>query len=418
MFLAILLFLFTGRTAQAQHGPPLPVAVATTDVRAVKLLKDEFIPANPPTGKAGVIQQISQPVTCTITLSGPIPPGYLVTYSWVGLDFKGNDSAQTVTGYFHQPGFAVPVCTVHFYNPNGVEGWTQGECKTVYCIGGPITYGVYGGSQGTPIRRQSNVTTFAPGPTYSQYFTIDPATNPTGWQSPQCVTASPQFPYQAGIGTCTWTWTIPTSFKRLDTGNANASIVQLGATSVTSSSTAQLNFHFDNGSTSDPVTFDAADDSDQLMYINPFTDAGVVAPGLGQISALQPSTVTQLSKSHWVVNANVTGTNFTYCLKDQIGDAMPGVTIVERWESPFHQGSGQLWPSEQSASFVDSFYWDTGSPYNHPISGGVPIQTQTHRYYGATTNAAAYAATGLPGILVMTTTTKWYDDDTTNPPTP
>lgn len=400
---------------------------ATTDQRCYRLVGDEYVPSSPP-GKGGLVQQISEPIKCTATVASE-PTWVIDSYAWNGndlngnpvIDFKGNNTGSTATGYFHAPGTAKLGCLVTYHlstDPNKTPKYAQGYSKVVYCIGGPIQYGEVSGATGTPTRYPSLPNSFAPGPAYTQYFTIDPAKPITnGWQTPQSATASP-YPNQPG--TTTYTWTVPSGFERLDQAGPNATIISFGATGTNQGVEAKLQYTFNNNDPSDPVTRTVYDDSLQSMYIDPFSDTGVVDKDLGKVGAYQPKSVQPItSKNFSRGNPYVQGTAFSYCLLDQNGTPMPGVYITERWDNAniaAADSAGFVWPPQDSADFEDDLYFDAGAPYTHPMARGVPIASAVHRYFAATTDGSLYDPTKTQsGILVMTTTTSWFDDGATNP---
>ena len=71
---------------------------------------------------------------------GAIPVGSTVTYSWSGLDFRGQASQQTATGYATSAGTYTVSCHIHVVYPNPPGGTADyNPSTTCYAFGGPIT---------------------------------------------------------------------------------------------------------------------------------------------------------------------------------------------------------------------------------------------------------------------------------------
>jgi len=68
------------------------------------------------------------------------PSGSTITYSWSGLDFRGQAGAQGPTGYAYSPGTYTVTCRVHVVYPNPPGGTFDGSASaTCYVFGGPFT---------------------------------------------------------------------------------------------------------------------------------------------------------------------------------------------------------------------------------------------------------------------------------------
>ncbi len=348
----------------------------------------------------------TDPVTCTVAVD--LPFNSVATVSWDGLDFKGQNDSLTVTGYFHLPGLKTPICHITVVNLNDFSVRSaDAVCKRVYCIGGPIGYGPYGGADGTPSRHPTSDSRKV-GPVYAQFF---PGwTEPSAWQTPQRISAVPIWADQPGV---TFTWSVPETFKRIDSGGDHPSSIQLEANGQSDGVACKLTYNFNNSDEFDPVTFQCTDDSLFQMYVlqTGSNYSGVINANIGKIGGYQPTSLDFISKSHRIRANNIVQTDFLYHLNDQTLTAMNGVSVAERWPVGFKQSAGDVWDaSSTSSNLVDSFWWNA-PPYNHPVSGGIPINNQIHKYFAATTSGDPNNSTGLN---ILTTLTKWYDDDTTN----
>lgn len=366
----------------------------------------------------------------------------------VSFDPPGN--TQTATGHLYLPIIGTASCYVTVTNGGETlfDGWVTGECAAV---GGPLAFGVYGGSDDPPPRDRYFKTT----PWYLQYFGFDPrdetVQHPNGpGQPPQrgivrVALTQPQGPNYA----TTYDWQLAGPIVVIEPADPNdlpaSAQIKIGA--IDGSGEGAIKPRVKYIFTWDGVTYGPFDDdSDQTPPPPAYADQGLnyyafTAHKPEEVLANQEASIedpTPIARDYeYPLFTHADG--YHIWLWDNLGQKMPRVWVQERFypeEFPppplnnnfYHNEEGQYWvtdgglptslpPNEQEYLF-NGWFGDYVGCKDYPVwvpfelNPNNPIYDLRHTYFAGTSTTQFIPSSAGGGIDMGTFRMKVWTNKT------